>query len=257
MLVPNIYNQINIMNMINRDYIDWVPVYCQLPGWKSPKGDPLPVWDCISDKSTIKPNPTEPTTKYNIMKKEIQPHLPANATQAYLDTLHNIMKAKMTIVSVDRQVGQDILKMTPVGQPCGRPRHGHDEDNTYSKYTPAGSLELTVTNPTMIGTFEPGDTYHLEFRKVPKPLTVDQMVANVKGEVEFGEDPSEEQSKTFIESGEYCVLDEWGGVADALVKWVCDNRLLRDASAVRVYRQPVSAECNPNGSKIWARIYTK
>ncbi len=36
----------------------------------------------------------------------------------------------------------------------------------WSKYTPQGSLKMTVTNPAAIDEFEPGAVYRLTFEKV-------------------------------------------------------------------------------------------
>lgn len=32
----------------------------------------------------------------------------------------------------------------------------------YSKYTPSGTLEITVTNPVLTGKFKPGSRYYLD-----------------------------------------------------------------------------------------------
>jgi len=36
------------------------------------------------------------------------------------------------------------------------------EDQHFSKFTPQGSLEIFVTNPAVVGTFEPGEFYYLD-----------------------------------------------------------------------------------------------
>lgn len=43
---------------------------------------------------------------------------------------------------------------------------GLDEDNTYAKFSPSGSLTLMVANPALIGQFNPGDTFYLDFTPV-------------------------------------------------------------------------------------------
>ena len=40
---------------------------------------------------------------------------------------------------------------------------GNSEDNTYSKWTPDGTLKITVTNPALVGTFKEGEKYYLDF----------------------------------------------------------------------------------------------
>jgi hypothetical protein len=46
------------------------------------------------------------------------------------------------------------------------PEDGSDEDNTYAKFSPSGVLSLTVANPALIGKFEVGEKYYLDFHRV-------------------------------------------------------------------------------------------
>lgn len=41
--------------------------------------------------------------------------------------------------------------------------NGNGENKTWSKYTPQGKLEMTVTNPDAVGAFEVGKSYYLDF----------------------------------------------------------------------------------------------
>lgn len=81
---------------------------------------------------------------------------------------NNTMRAKFTIISVERFSSGETLKMKPVCKAGGYPPDGSDEDNTFAKFSPGGSLEILVANPALIGTFTPGDTYYLDFTKVEK-----------------------------------------------------------------------------------------
>lgn len=45
------------------------------------------------------------------------------------------------------------------------PSDGSDEDNTYAKFSPSGSLSLTVANPALVGKFAEGEKYYLDFTK--------------------------------------------------------------------------------------------
>lgn len=76
------------------------------------------------------------------------------------------MRAKMKVSEVIRRDGGETLKMHPVCKPGGYEADGLDEDNTFAKFSPGGSLELMVANPALIGQFNPGDTYYLDFTKV-------------------------------------------------------------------------------------------
>jgi len=45
---------------------------------------------------------------------------------------------------------------------------GLDENNTFAKFSPAVSVDLFVTNPALLGEFESGDTFYLDFIPAPK-----------------------------------------------------------------------------------------
>lgn len=46
------------------------------------------------------------------------------------------------------------------------PEDGSDENNTYAKFSPSGMLQLTVANPSLVGKFETGKEYYLDFTPV-------------------------------------------------------------------------------------------
>ena len=70
-----------------------------------------------------------------------------------------MMQAKMIVTNVERQRGTEVLHMQPVASDSR-------ENASYSKWTPAGSLTLHVTNENLFGQFNPGDEYVLDFTKV-------------------------------------------------------------------------------------------
>jgi hypothetical protein len=77
--------------------------------------------------------------------------------------MESIMRAKMQVKSVESTEYGETLRMNPV---CGNnpfPADGVDEDNTYSKFTPSGSLELFVSNPALAGRIKPGQKLYLDF----------------------------------------------------------------------------------------------
>lgn len=39
------------------------------------------------------------------------------------------------------------------------------ENQSFSKFTPSGNLEIHITNPDTYGFFEPGGSYYLDFTK--------------------------------------------------------------------------------------------
>lgn len=73
------------------------------------------------------------------------------------------MRAKMRITEVSRFEGSDRIKMVAVARSAGYPADGSDEDNTYAKYTPQGELTITVNNPALLGKYEPGRKFYLDF----------------------------------------------------------------------------------------------
>jgi hypothetical protein len=75
------------------------------------------------------------------------------------------MRAKMSLAEVKRHDGGETLRMHPVSKPGGYEADGLDEDNTFAKFSPGGTLELVIANSELIGKFNPGDTYYLDFTK--------------------------------------------------------------------------------------------
>lgn len=73
------------------------------------------------------------------------------------------MRAKMRITEVNRFEGSDRIKMVAVARSSGYAADGSDEDNTYAKFTPQGELTITVNNPALLGKYEPGKKFYLDF----------------------------------------------------------------------------------------------
>ncbi|MGL4964953.1 MAG: hypothetical protein ACRC67_27250 [Inquilinus sp.] len=77
------------------------------------------------------------------------------------------MRAKMKINHIDRRnAGSETLYFNPVCRSAGYPADGSDENNTYAKFSPSGMLSLTVANPALLGKFNEGEEYYLDFIKV-------------------------------------------------------------------------------------------
>jgi hypothetical protein len=67
------------------------------------------------------------------------------------------MRAKYKIDSVTRTIDKsEIIKLSAV-------TNGTKEDNTFHQYTPYGNMDITITNPTLLGIIEPGQKYYLDF----------------------------------------------------------------------------------------------
>ena len=72
----------------------------------------------------------------------------------------------MKIETVTRRETCEVVKMHCVCKSGSYPADGSDEDNTFAKFSPSGSLEIVIANPALIGKFNPGDTFYLDFTKV-------------------------------------------------------------------------------------------
>lgn len=68
------------------------------------------------------------------------------------------MRAKLIVNSVELFTGLEIVNMTAV-------TNGTNEDNTFSKYTPAAKLVLHVSNPDLFGKHVPGQKFYVDFTK--------------------------------------------------------------------------------------------
>lgn len=73
------------------------------------------------------------------------------------------MRAKMQVTKVVRGIGCDTVTMNAVCKTGSYPADGSDEDNTYAKFSPSGSLELSIANPALVGRIEPGTKFYLDF----------------------------------------------------------------------------------------------
>jgi hypothetical protein len=40
---------------------------------------------------------------------------------------------------------------------------GADEDNTYARYSPSATLQITIQNPALWGQFKQGDRFYVDF----------------------------------------------------------------------------------------------
>jgi hypothetical protein len=76
------------------------------------------------------------------------------------------MRAKLQIASVTKHGTMETLKFHGVGRSTAYPEDGSDEDNTFAKFTPCVSLEMSVTNPALLGVFEPGQKFYVDFTAV-------------------------------------------------------------------------------------------
>ncbi len=80
------------------------------------------------------------------------------------------MRAKLRISEVEPlgTYGQTIKAFPVCGKPFGP--NGESEDNTFSRYTPNGLLELSITNPDLAGKIKVGQEFYVDFTEVEAPV---------------------------------------------------------------------------------------
>ena len=83
------------------------------------------------------------------------------------------MRAKLRVGAVlpyqsEGEVIQERLVMHGVAKNGSYPADGADEDNSFAKFTPSASLDIQIANPALIGKFEVGQTFYVDFTPVPE-----------------------------------------------------------------------------------------
>lgn len=79
------------------------------------------------------------------------------------------MRAKLQIGSIEQhkhesgEVYQERLHFHGVSRSDVYPEDGSDEDNTYAKFSPSVSLDITIANPALIGKFKEGEKFYVDF----------------------------------------------------------------------------------------------
>jgi hypothetical protein len=70
------------------------------------------------------------------------------------------VRAKFTVQSITQHAGWKdarVVRLSPVAA------DGIPENERYHKYTPSGSIELTIDNPAASGQFELGKSFYVDF----------------------------------------------------------------------------------------------
>jgi hypothetical protein len=76
------------------------------------------------------------------------------------------MRAKVRITSIAAGEAYETLTFNFPSKDGGYPADGSDEDQQFAKFSPSGQLSLTIANPNLLGKFEIGDTFYLDFKPV-------------------------------------------------------------------------------------------
>ncbi len=72
------------------------------------------------------------------------------------------MRAKLKIESIERYEGCENLVFRAV---CANEygEDGADENNTFARFTPAADLSMSITNPDLMGKYEVGQEFYVDF----------------------------------------------------------------------------------------------
>ncbi len=73
------------------------------------------------------------------------------------------MRAKVKITDIEKQGENERLTFNFPAKDGAYPADGSDEDQQFARYSPDGSLSLTVANPNLLDKFAVGDTFYLDF----------------------------------------------------------------------------------------------
>lgn len=73
------------------------------------------------------------------------------------------MRAKMQIQTVTLGGYSEVVEMSAVYG-----GNTNDEDNSFAKTTPSGTIKLQIANKELHGVYKPGDTFYVDFTPVPK-----------------------------------------------------------------------------------------
>ena len=79
-----------------------------------------------------------------------------------------MMRAKMQVNKITRHLNNmETVEMGCVTKGPYGP-NGESEDNTFARYSPAGGLSITINNPDLVGTMNPGDKFYIDFTLAPE-----------------------------------------------------------------------------------------
>lgn len=77
------------------------------------------------------------------------------------------MRAKFVISRVEKYATSEKVVFNAVGKSTAYPEDGSDEDNTYAKYSPSAECSIHIANPALLGKFNPGEKFYVDFTPVP------------------------------------------------------------------------------------------
>jgi hypothetical protein len=75
------------------------------------------------------------------------------------------MRAKMKISGIQQFSDAQRLTLSAVGKDGDYPEDGWSEDNTFAKWTPQADMTMTINNPALLGQFEEGQKFYIDFTR--------------------------------------------------------------------------------------------
>ncbi len=73
------------------------------------------------------------------------------------------MRAKVTVSSITKMTGAERVVFNAVSKCGGYPDDGSDEDNSFARWSPSASFDITIANPDLFGAFKHGDRFYVDF----------------------------------------------------------------------------------------------
>lgn len=69
---------------------------------------------------------------------------------------------RKTVTEYDETIEANPVTTSVAGKADYGP-NGESEDNTFARFTPSGSLSLTINNPDLLGKIKPGQKFYVDF----------------------------------------------------------------------------------------------
>lgn len=77
------------------------------------------------------------------------------------------VRAKVRVISITDNVNPD-GSITSCGVRLVPVTDGSPENQTWSRYTPSGSIDLAITNPDAVARFREATEFYVDFTPIPK-----------------------------------------------------------------------------------------
>lgn len=71
------------------------------------------------------------------------------------------IRAKFYVNTITNDVGGETIEASPV-------MSGSEENKSFSKHTPSGSLKMRVTNENIFGLLQPGQEFYIDITPIKK-----------------------------------------------------------------------------------------